>query len=310
MRWTLAVFAGFLVSAAVARAADAPPKKRVIRGAPIYVLDRDGDGNIVAATTVPPNARAPAPAPVDAPRFRELSLPWMIGIFALLLGAKKFFTNTNRAELTLPEEPDEYEPGQTASATLTSAKQPTELKARLELYREDDDKPVRSLPASAGAPFEAEGGWRCPVAAPLPADAGFDFAGGWVLIVEGRAGGWSLYETVNVPVKGFETTSLRVLGGPFAPGGTVRAEFFSKSKPRTADAVLEYYSATDEEPSRSVPAALSAPQADPRGWRSEVEAVVPADSPAPAKDAGWILTVAAAIDGVDEVEEATVNTRA
>ena len=311
MRLSSALIAGLLVFSAAARAADAPSKKRVIRGAPIYVLDRDGDGNVVT-TTVPPNAAAPAPAPAPAEPARrswELSLTWKLVIFALLAGAYRFFNNTNRAALTLPEEPDEYEPGQTASATLISAKQPSELKARLELYRDDDDKPVRSLPAAAGAPVESTGGWSCRVAAALPADADFEFAGGWVLIVEGRAAGWSLYETVNVPMKGFDATSLRVLGGPFAPGATVRAEFFSKAKPETADADLEYYSATDEEPSRTVAATLSEPQADPRGWRYAVEAVVPADSPAPAEDAGWILTVAAVIDGVDAVEEATVNTR-
>jgi hypothetical protein len=80
-------------------------------------------------------------------------------------------------------------PGELLRAYLLTDERPAQTSVACELYREDDDNPVRSVEAAIDPPQRGPDGWRCDIRVVLPTDARPSFAGGWALIVEGRTEG-------------------------------------------------------------------------------------------------------------------------
>jgi hypothetical protein len=193
-------------------AARASAEKKVVRGAPICV-DQAGktvpcptgvpvkpkpepappvDGVEAAARLAVQLAAKPKPAPPPPaapahPLLFKLGLnaALTLGMLAVLLVLIKLKLRFAVADFEFEKEP--RGPGEVARGFLKTKERPESVKAVLALYRDENDVPVRTLPADVGMPeqlLEGEG-WRTPVSVTLPPDVHPPFPGGWALEIEG-----------------------------------------------------------------------------------------------------------------------------
>lgn len=301
---TVLLRAAFVLALLLTAAHDARALERVA-GAPIFVLDRDSNSPSTTTASVP----APAPRPVAAPVTAPVAPARDAGVSALTRGilwacllaallAVKFLRGP-AASSSFSFAKVEYPPGVTVRGELKTSARPTEVRARLELYRMDDDRPVRSVEVRVAEPEQTPAGWRTCVEADLPADAIPDFDGGWALSVDGRVDGRSLHEGDNIELLSFYLDEE----GPFAPGASVRGVLLTKRRPAGLTTGLDLYRTGDasgnaerKSPGRVVETA----QAE-GGWRTVVEAELPKDA-RPDFPGTWVLW-AEGKDGSDEVAE-------
>lgn len=283
--------------------------KKIIRGAPIF-LDENGNSAPPPATASPAPSIAsgpvPAPAPlspavtaVPSPVIRGYGGFWIgLVLLALLVWAKRLF---KAPQCSFAFEPDLRAPGETAKGIMWTKRRPESISAIFELYRADDDVPIRSAPVTVGEPEQCPDGWRTTVAVALPSDIRPEFEGGWALSVQAVVNGRTIFLGDNVHLRSLWLDPP----GPRAPGETLRGVLWTEEPPGALKASLHLYADDTESdaPLHSVSLAVGMPEKFNGGWRTIIETHIPNHA---RPESQWLLDVSDGA-GVNERGEVIIR---